>query len=428
VPQIVKILGLEAEKGRWLLILCGMVIYIIQGFVYAYSVVAVPLRKYFISLGLEPTAIEMQLPFMTSVIVATFLMPLTGRFIDRYGPRILAILGGIIVGLSRFGSSFATSPTTFTLLFGVVGGVGGALLYNCPIAAIERWFPDKRGLALGLTVFGFGFSTAVMGPLADYLIAIYGIQTAFRILGVLSTAVILTCALPLRFPPNGWTPRKWKWSTVSASVVDVNLTPGEMIKTRAFYGLWLCFFIGTSAGLLGVGVAKLVGLEVAKNAGILEAEASSLLTALMIPFATCNASGRPLFGWLTDRLGPKKVAITAFTLVVVVSLLIYTHPSSIAIYALTFSILWLTLGGWMSIAPTLTARFFGVKHYASNYGIVMTAYGVGNIVGNTLAGLAKDVFGSYIKAFPCIAALTGIGIFIALAMLKPPNETKILSN
>jgi len=205
VPQIVKILGLEAEKGRWLLILCGMVIYIIQGFVYAYSVVAVPLRKYFISLGLEPTAIEMQLPFMTSVIVATFLMPLTGRFIDRYGPRILAILGGIIVGLSRFGSSFATSPTTFTLLFGVVGGVGGALLYNCPIAAIERWFPDKRGLALGLTVFGFGFSTAVMGPLADYLIAIYGIQTAFRILGVLSTAVILTCALPLRFPPNGWT-------------------------------------------------------------------------------------------------------------------------------------------------------------------------------------------------------------------------------
>jgi len=417
-----RILGVEAERGRWLLVISGLIIMLCLGAIYAYSVIAVPLRKVFEAPppeghGLKVTSTEMQVPFIVFLLVFAVTMPLMGRYIEKYGPRRMAILGAVFVGLGWFLASLASSPLALVFLYGVIGGLGVGIAYNCPIITSTRWFPDRRGLAVGLTVLGFGFSAALVGPLADFMTAKFGVHVMFQVLGVAFLVLMVLFASLLRFPPPGWKPRGWN-PPESKSIIGVELNRGEMVRTRVFPALWICYTIGTLAGLMAIGVSKPVGLEVAANAGIGEAEISGLLTALITPFAFCNGIGRPLFGWITDKLAPRKTAIISFILILLASLSIFMYPASIPAYVAAFAILWLNLGGWLAIAPAATAHFFGTRDYARNYGLVFTAYGAGAVIGNILAGQAKDVFGAYIMVFPYVMALAVLGM-IAAATLKP---------
>ncbi|MEM2123558.1 MAG: OFA family MFS transporter [Candidatus Bathyarchaeia archaeon] len=417
-----RILGMEAEKSRWLLVISGLVIMLCLGAIYAYSVIAVPLRKVFEAPppeghSLRVTSTEMQVPFIVFLLVFAVTMPLMGKYIEKYGPRKMTILGAVFVGLGWFLASLAASPLALVFLYGVIGGLGVGIAYNCPIITSTRWFPDRRGLAVGLTVLGFGFSAALVAPLADFLVAKFNVQAMFRILGLAFLVLMVLSALPLRFPPSDWKPKGWNPPEVKTAV-RVELTRSEMVGTRLFPALWICYTIGTLAGLMAIGVSKPVGLEVAANTGISEAEISGMLTALITPFAFCNGFGRPLFGWITDKLAPRRTSIISFTLILLASLLIFTNPSSIPAYVAAFAVLWLNLGGWLAIAPASTAHFFGTKDYARNYGLVFTAYGAGAVIGNILAGQAKDVFGAYIMVFPYVMVLAILGM-IAAATLKP---------
>lgn len=417
-----RILGVEAERGRWLLVVSGLIIMLCLGAIYAYSVIAVPLRKVFEApppegRGLKVTSTEMQVPFIVFLLVFAVTMPLMGKYIEKYGPRRMAILGAVFVGLGWFLASLASSPLALVFLYGVIGGLGVGIAYNCPIITSTRWFPDRRGLAVGLTVLGFGFSAALVGPLADFMTAKFSVHVMFQVLGVAFLVLMVLFASLLRFPPPGWKPRGWN-PPESKSIIGVELNRGEMVRTRVFPALWICYTIGTLAGLMAIGVSKPVGLEVAANAGIGETEISGLLTALITPFAFCNGIGRPLFGWITDKLAPRKTAIISFILILLASLSIFMYPTSIPAYVAAFAILWLNLGGWLAIAPAATAHFFGTRDYARNYGLVFTAYGAGAVIGNILAGQAKDVFGAYIMVFPYVMALAVLGM-IAAATLKP---------
>lgn len=422
-----RISGMEAEKGRWLLVIAGLMIMLCLGAIYAYSVIAVPLRRVFeapppMGHGLKVTSTEMQVPFIVFLLVFAVTMPLMGRYIERYGPRRITMLGALLVGLGWFSASLAASPLALVFLYGVIGGLGVGIAYNCPIITSTRWFPDRRGLAVGLTVLGFGFSAALVGPLADFLTASFGVHAMFRILGVSFLALMMLFAYLLRFPPPGWKPRGWNPPEAKAAA-RIELKREEMVRTRLFPALWICYTIGTLAGLMAIGISKPVGLEIAANAGISEAEISGLLTALITPFAFCNGFGRPLFGWITDKLAPRRTAIISFILILLASLLMYLNPASIPAYIAAFAILWLNLGGWLAIAPAATAYFFGAGDYARNYGLIFTAYGAGAVIGNLLAGQAKDIFGAYVMVFPYVAALAALGIIAATALkpLKPKS-------
>ncbi len=421
-----KILGVKAEMGRWLPLAAGLIIMLCLGAIYAYSVVAVPLRKVFEAshpegYSLKVTATEMQSPFIVFLLVFALTMPLMGKYIDKYGPRKVAILGAIFVGLGWFSASFANSPITLAFLYGVIGGLGVGITYNCPIVTTARWFPDKRGLAVGLTLLGFGFSAAIVSPLVDFLAANFGVRAMFQILGIVFFFFMFISALFLRLPPADWKPAGWKPNPKNAASATRNeLTRNEIVKTGSFYALWICYTVGTLTGLMAIGVSKSVGLEVAANAGISETETSALLTTLIIPFACCNGFGRPLFGWMTDKLAPRKTAVISFLLIILASLLISTNITSISAYIIAFAILWLNLGGWLAIAPASTANFFGTKDYSRNYGLVFTAYGAGAVIGNILAGQAKDMFGTYLMVFPYIMVLALLGTIVAAAM-KPPK-------
>lgn len=416
----VKILGMPAESGRWLLIIIGTIIELCLGAVYAYSVLSVPLKKVFTeSFGLQPSAIEMQLPYIVSLAMFAITMPLAGKYIEKMGPKKVGIIGGIVVGLGWILASFATSPVTLAVLYGFVAGVGVGIAYGSPITTSARWFPDKRGLAVGLTLLGFGFSAFITGKIADTLSASIGIFNTLRILGVAFLILVVVLSMFLKFPPAGWCPIGWK-PPAAASGVKADFTREEMTKTKTFSGLWICYTIGALAGLMAIGVAKPAGMEVAANAGMETVAAGVLMTNLILPFAFCNAGGRPIFGTLTDKLTPPRAAILSYVLIIGASMLVYLNPASVQMYTISFSVLWLCLGGWLAIAPAATASYFGTKDYARNYGLVYTAYGVGAIIGNLMAGAAKDILGGYVQVFPYVSVLAAIGIILAFLLLKPP--------
>ena len=405
-----KVFGLPAASGRWLFVVLGLVMCICLGAVYAYSIFLAPVKAAFVGV----TAFQANLPFMVFLTFFAILMFFGGRIMEKLGPRNLSIIGGIIVGLGWLLSSYATNIWMLTLTYGVIAGSGVGLVYGCPVAMGARWFPDKKGLAVGLILAGFGGSALITGKLASMLIPSVGLPTTFMYFGITFGIILVVLALPFRFPAAGWTPSGWK--PAAGAPVAVDFTPGEMVKTSTYWGLFLCFIIGSMAGLMAIGISKPVGNEIIKISG----ETAATLIGV---FACFNALGRPLFGWLTDKINPRNAAIVNLVLILLVSIfMIIAGEGSNSLYVISFIGFWLCLGGWLAIAPTATAAFFGMKNYARNYGVVFFAYGLGAIIGGIISGQAKDLFGAYTFAFYPTAVLAAVGLVLAFIFVKPPKK------
>lgn len=410
-----QIFGMPAEKGRWGLVIIGMIINLCLGTIYSWSVFVGPLTAYFSGLGQAVTASEILLPFSVFLAFFAIAMPLTGKYIETFGPRKVTIIGGVLTGLGWLLASTVTSVWMLYIVYGVIGGIGVGITYGVPVAVAARWFPDRRGTAVGLTLLGFGFSAFLTANIAGYLINNTGVMNTFRMFGVVFIILIVLLALPLRFPSPGWKPASWIPPVPKAGEEVCECDRSAMIRTPAFYGLWICFFIGCLAGLMAISISKPVGTEI----GI----ATGLATILVGFFAIFNGGGRPLFGAMTDKFSPRNTALLTFILIGLASALLWLVPS-VPIYILAFAILWGCLGGWLAIAPTATGSYFGTSDYPRCYGVVFLAYGAGAIAGPQLAGFIKETTGSYLGVFPYVLGLAVIGILIALVLLKPPRRIK----
>jgi len=402
------------EKGRWVLVALCLVINLWLGSIYAWSVFVEPLTDYFTrTLGQAVSANDILMPFSVFLAVFAITMPFTGKIIDKYGPRNVTITGGVLAGLGWFLASFSSSVLMLSGMFGVIGGIGVGIAYSVLVAVSARWFPDRRGLAVGLTVLGVGFSAFFTANIAGWSIGAYGVMNTFRIFGIVIIVLTTLLALPLKFPASGWVPVGW---------TPPALKPGEekpcefnqslMLRSSSFYGLFTCYFIGCLAGLMAVSIAKPVGTDVGIEAG--------LATFLVGFFAIFNGGGRPVFGALTDKITPRNAAMVSFILIASASLLMWQIPVA-PVYILAFAVLWGCLGGWLAIAPTTTGSYFGTCDYPRCYGVVFLAYGAGAIAGPQLAGFIKTSTGSYIGVFPYVLALAVVGIVIAFTLMKPPK-------
>ena len=413
-----KAFGMKPELGRWGFILVGLAMNLCLGAVYAYSIFKPAVEKVH---GVN--AFQGNLPFMAFLFSFAVTMFFGGRIMERIGPRLLALGGGLIVGLGWILSSFATSIWTLVLTYGVIAGSGVGLVYGCPVAMGARWFPDRKGLAVGLMLAGFGGSAVVTGRIASLLIGdssslpveqlAVSLPRAFLCFGVAFAAVLVLLSLPFRFPAAGWRPQGWIPPATAA--VDCDLDGRAMLKTSTFWSLFLCYTIGCLAGLMAIGISKPVGSEVIKIA-------SGTAASLVGVFALFNAVGRPLFGWLADRLSPRTAAVINLSIIVVMSLaMLCAGENTTTLYVVAFAGFWLCLGGWLAIAPAATATFFGMRHYSRNYGTIFFAYGLGAILGGIISGHAKDWFGSYTYAFVPTAVLALVGIAIAIVFLDRPG-------
>jgi len=392
-------------KSRARFPLLGLIILMCLGTIYSWSVFRKPLESMF-AVG----ATESGMPFMIFLAAFALAMPFAGFLIDKLGPKATTIIGGVVVSTGWIIAGFARSMAFISIAYGIVAGAGVGICYGAPLAASAKWFPDRKALALGFTLVGFGLSSFVTAPVARYLIEAYGPLATFKILGISFIFIITLCALPLRFPREG------EVEVINAdapeSDASADLTAVQMLKTRKFIGLWLCYTIGTLAGLMTIGITSPVGQEVIK----LNTKTAAFMISL---FAIFNGAGRPLFGFLTDKLGPKTASIISYALIIFASgIALVFSEGAVVLYILSFACLWMILGGWLAIAPATTSMSFGIKNYAQNYGFVFTAYGAGAVLGSLISGFMKDAFGTYIYTFYLTAALGVVGIIIASATFK----------
>ncbi len=354
-------------------------------------------------------ATESLLPFTLVLVFYAALMPVTGYYLPRIGTRVTTVVGGVIVGLGYILSSFASQVGTLVLAYGVIGGTGIGIVYGVPILVVSRWFPDKKGLAVGLTIIGFGLSPLITAPLANHLIEAYTVRPTLRLLGLAIMIIISAIAFAMKLPPRDWHPQP---ATASRAAVPLAVKPTDIFQCRSFYGLWICYAIGTLVGLSAIGISSSVGEELIAIDPALAASSMSL-------FAVFNGVSRPLFGWLSDRFKPSYIAIFSYTLSFLACILmINARSGELGTYLVSFCLFWFCLGGWLAMAPTFTLRFFDPDHYAQHYGIVFTAYGVGALIGTLVTGRTRDWFGSYNAVFAPLAILTVLGMIAACALLK----------
>ncbi|MBA4389787.1 MAG: MFS transporter [Syntrophus sp. (in: bacteria)] len=407
-----KVFGMPAKSGRWVFVILGMVVNMCLGAVYAYSVFKKPLETMF-----NATATQGNLPFMVFLAMFALFTFFSGRFIDKLGPRKVMMVGGIVVGLGWILTKFADNMTMVVITYGIIGGAGVGIVYGGPVSVATKWFPDKKGLAVGLSLLGFGASAFVTAPLAKTLIASSGPLNTFGIMGIGFLVITFILSMFMRFPEAGWKPAGWNPPQPAGGIVAKTYTPGIMLKTSSFYGLWLCYILGATAGLMAIGISATVGREVIG----LDVGTATFLVSM---FAIFNGIGRPIFGALADKITPRGAAILSFVIIAVASfMMLAAEKGSTGLYAVAFCGFWLCLGGWLAIGPAATATFFGLEGYAQKYGVVFSAYGLGAIIGGIISGSAKDTFGSYITAFYPTAGMAILGIIIAFFLLKPPKKS-----
>lgn len=424
--QAVRLFGLPADRGRWLFIPLGMTMLLCLGTVYSWSIFRKPLEA-----ELAIGATQSLLPYTVALVCYAALMPIAGYTMRRVGTRRMAALGGLVVGCGYLLASFSPHIGAITLSYGVINGAGVGMAYGVPMAVVARWFPDRKGLAVGLTVIGFGLSPLITAPLANRMIEAMGVRPTLRILAGVFAVVIVAMSSTMRLPPRHWQPAATRPPAATTPAEDAAAArrlqnspsaghdlrhprhPLQLLHSRAFSGLWICYVIGAFVGLSAIGISGPVGEELIQISPSVAASSVAL-------FALFNGVSRPLFGWLTDRFRPQHVAMASYTLMLIGCLLmLQARPGQVFTYLTAFSLFWFCLGGWLALAPTATLRLFDPEDYAQNYGLVFTAYGIGALLGTLIAGQIRDVLGSYTYAFVPMALLALLGIGMATWLLKP---------
>ncbi len=402
--------------SRWWRMIGGLSMNLALGTLYAWSVFVAPLEKQF---GWKRTQTSMVFTIAVVVFALTFIV--AGRLQDKFGPFYVSLAGGLLVSLGFYMCAYTHSLNWLYFWFGVVGGLGNGFGYSTPIPVMAKWFPDKRGLAVGLAVAGYGGGSAIFGPLcASKLIPDLGVATTFRILGAIFLVMTLIGAFLLKNPPVGYTPAGWSPApaTAKAAATSYDFTPGQVLRTPTFYFMWIAYALGCSAGLMVISqlvpfASKALGTTMSKQA--ITAFAS---TALFVG-AAGNASGRTLSGWMSDALGRLNVLRLMIGISVIAMPLLWQVGSSVTgLYVMVFIVYW-CYGTQLSVNASTTSDFWGTKNAGINYGMLFTAWGVAGIIGPRIGASLFVKYNNYRAAFYAAAALSAVALLCELAARRP---------
>ena len=395
--------------NRWWRVVGGMSMNLALGTLYAWSVFVAPLEKEF-----KWTRAETSNVFTIAVVVFALTFVLAGRLQDKYGPFWVSLTGGVLVSLGFFLCAFTHSLNYLYVCFGVIGGLGNGFGYATPIPVMAKWFPDKRGLAVGLAVGGYGGGSAIFGPLANLkLIPAYGVHTTFMILGGIFLVMTVFGAFLLHNPPVGYRPAGWAPApTAKAAATTYEFSPGEVLRTPTFYFMWVAYALGASAGLMVI--SQLVPF--AKSVHI---SSAALATMGLVVGAIGNASGRILSGWMADALGRLNTLRLMIAISMVAMPILYLVGSSVGpLYVMVFIVYW-CYGTQLSVNGSTAADFWGTRNAGINYGMLFTAWGVAGIIGPRIAGVLFDKYKNYQMAFYTAAVLAAVALLCELVAKRP---------
>ena len=394
--------------NRWLPVVGGVSMNLALGSLYAWSVFVLPLEKDF-----GWTRAQTSWVFTIAIVAFAATFVLAGRLQDVRGPRVCALVGAVLVGLGFALASLTTSLVFLYLAFGLVVGVGNGFGYATPVPVASKWFPDRRGLVVGLMVAGYGAGSAIFGPIATSLIASVGWRTTFRMLGALFFLMGMIGTWLLRNPPAGYRPPGWTPpASASSRAGGLDVSTAQMLRTPTFYALWVAYCLGATAGLMTI--SQLVPF--ARAAGLGAAAATFAITVGAIG----NAGGRIVSGWLSDRLGRVTTLRVMVLLSAVAMPALFVWREQAALFYLLVALVYWCYGTQLSVFASTTADFYGTRHLGMNYGTLFTAWGVAGILGPMIGARVFDAFGDYRYAFYAAAALA-LGAFGALSLTRTPH-------
>ncbi len=357
-----------------------------------------------------------QVAFTLFVLAETWLVPLEGYLVDRFGPRLLVAIGGLLVGAAWWINAEARS--LFSLYAGgLIGGVGAGIVYGTSVGNALKWFPDRRGLAAGLTAAAFGAGSALtVVPIAN-MITSRGYEAAFLYFGLGQGLVVVLCSVLLRAPLRGEVP---DFTTARVQRAGRDVAPLEMLKTPTF---WLMYVMMTMLAMGGLMATAQLG-PIAVDYKVAQVPVSLLgLTMAALPFALSldrilNGLTRPFFGWVSDHLGRENTMLLAFGLEGFGILLLITFAHIPALFVVFSGLVFFAWGEIYSLFPAMCGDLFGRKFATANYGLLYTAKGTASLL-VPLGNILKAVTGSWMPIFVVAIVFDWIGGLLAFFVLKP---------
>src|SRR6202030_398907 len=396
-------------SNRWLIAIAGVFLQIALGAVYAWSVFRVPLSKQF---GWSIS--EVTLTFTISIFVLGFAAFFGGLWLNRKGPRIVALTGGALYGLGVFLASFSHSLTWLYLSYGVIGGIGLGFGYIVPVAVLVKWFPDRRGLITGIAVGGFGAGALITAPVATRLIQSVGVLSTFAYLGIAYFVVTIISSAFMQNPPEGWKPEGWSPSASQTSQrAGHDFVLSEALKTWQWYALWMLLFLNTCAGISIISQEAPLFQELTG--------ASAIVAAGMVGLASIgNAVGRVLWAWVSDLITRRATFFVMFLVQVLLFWFLPNIGAATLMTIITFIVL-MCYGGGFATMPAFAADYFGPKNVGPIYGLMLTAWGFASAFGPLFIAHMRETAGSYHGGLHVIAGVMAVSVVLPI-LISPPKS------
>lgn len=412
------------KKNRWLIALSAIAIHLSIGSVYAYSVFKNPLAEMF---GWSST--EVTLSFTIAIFFLGTSAATMGRFVEKWGPRKSAIIAALFFSIGTAGTGVAVelgSLPLYYLTYGVLGGIGLGIGYIAPVSTLVKWFPDKRGLATGMAVMGFGAGSIITSPVATALMDSVGLSNTFFILGISFLVLMLSGALYIVRPPEGYMPASMKTEPKKEKGVKkpkrkredlAQMTVGEAAKTPRFWLLWFMMFINISSGIMLISVASPIAQD---KVGMTVAMAATVV-AIMGFF---NGFGRIFWSGISDYIGRENMFLIFFS---VQTVLFFFMPniSNPVLFQIFLYIIVSMYGGGFSCLPAFIGDIFGTKQLGAIHGCILTAWSCAGVFGPMMVSAILDATSSYNMTFYVFTVL--LALAFGTAVLMKLNIKKVRS-
>ena len=397
--------------NRWVIAIAGVFLQIVLGAVYAWSVFRIPLSKQF---GWSIS--QVTLTFTVSIFVLGFAAFFGGLWMNRKGPRIVALTGGTLYGLGVFLTSFSANNLWWLYFsYGFIGGLGLGLGYIVPVAVLVKWFPDRRGLITGIAVGGFGAGALVTAPVATRLIQSVGVLPTFAYLGVAYFIIAIIAALFMQNPPENWQPEGWTPSAKQTSQrAGHDFVLSEALKAWQWWALWLILFLNTCAGIAVISQEAPIFQELT---GV-----SALAAGGMVGIASLgNGVGRVFWAWLSDLITRR----ATFAIMFIAQVLLFWFLPKITVPSVMTTVTFVIMmcyGGGFGTMPAFTADYFGPKNVGPIYGLMLTAWSFASVFGPLYIARMRETAGNYATALHVIAGVMVISILLPIIVRPPRRE------
>ena len=405
-------------KNRWFMALAAMAIHICIGSVYAWSVYVNPIQS-----TMNWTLTDVTITFSVAIFFLGLSAALMGKFVESKGPRVAATLAAVLFGLGTVGSGMAIyleSKILLYLTYGVLGGAGLGIGYISPVSMLVKWFPDRRGMATGLAIMGFGFASAISGPAIKVLIDAVGVSSTFYILGSIYFVIMFTAAQYLANPPEGYMPERLSdaINTGKKKIKEdlVNITRNEAVKTARFYGLWIMLFINVTCGIAIISVASPLLQEVIGISALAAASAVGLMGIF-------NGTGRIIWASVSDYL-TRPVVFIIFFITQIIAFYLLTTVTSVLLFTILVYYIMTCYGGAFASVPAYIGDIFGTKELGAIHGYILTAWALAGLAGPIIIAYVKDTTGSYSGTLYVFVGLFFVALITSIFMLLNIKKIK----